>query len=136
MKIRMTRAQVRTFVAVCALACAAAPVAARAALPEHPATPAGLVEPQVRADSANTWTVAAAALSGVVNVNAASLDQLQMLPGVGESRAKAIVAARKQRGGFKSVDELVEVKGIGEALLARLRPYVRTSGNTTVTIAQ
>ena len=73
----------------------------------------------------------AAPLSGVVNVNTASLEELQLLPGIGESRAAAIVAARTERGGFKSVDELVEVKGIGEAMLARLRPYVSVSGKST-----
>ena len=73
-------------------------------------------------------------LTGVVNVNTASLEELQLLPGVGETRARAIVAARKQRGGFKSVDELVEVKGIGATSLARLKPFVRVDGKTTARI--
>ena len=73
-------------------------------------------------------------LTGVVNVNTASLEELQLLPGVGETRARAIVAARTERGGFKSVDELVEVKGIGETSHARLRPFVRTDGKTTARI--
>jgi len=73
-------------------------------------------------------------LTGVVNVNTASLEELQLLPGVGETRARAIVAARKQRGGFKSLDELVEVKGIGETSLTRLRPFVRLDGKTTARI--
>jgi competence protein ComEA len=71
------------------------------------------------------------ALSGVVNVNTASEQELQLLPGVGEARARAIVEARKQKGGFKSVDELEEVKGIGEAGLAQMRPFVTLSGQTT-----
>jgi DNA uptake protein ComE-like DNA-binding protein len=41
---------------------------------------------------------------------------------------------RKKRGGFKSVDELTEVKGIGEAALERLRPFVRTEGKTTAQV--
>jgi competence protein ComEA len=73
-------------------------------------------------------------LTGVVNVNTASLEELQLLPGVGETRARAILAAREERGGFKSVDELVEVKGIGQASLARLRPFVRVEGKTTAKI--
>ena len=73
-------------------------------------------------------------LQGVVNVNTATLEQLQLLPGIGESRARAILATREARGGFKSVDELVEVKGIGEASLARLRPFVRVEGKTTARI--
>ncbi len=73
-------------------------------------------------------------LVGVVNVNTATLEELQLLPGIGETRARAIVAAREQRGAFKSVDDLAEVKGIGQASLARLRPFVRVDGKTTARI--
>lgn len=77
---------------------------------------------------------AAGTLSGVVNVNTASAQELQLLPGVGESRAAAIVATRKARGGFRRVEELVEVKGIGDAMLERLRPFLSVSGKTTATV--
>ncbi len=70
-------------------------------------------------------------LVGAVNINTATPEQLELLPGIGEARAKAVVAMRKKRGGFKSVDELTEVKGIGEAALERLRPFVRIEGKTT-----
>ncbi len=70
-------------------------------------------------------------LSGKVNVNTATAEQLELLPGVGDVRARAIVAARKQRGGFQSLEQLVEVKGIGNALLERLRPHLSLSGKTT-----
>jgi comEA protein len=70
-------------------------------------------------------------LVGVVNVNTASTDELQLLPGIGAARADAVITLRKQRGGFKSVDELKDVKGIGDVGLDRLRPYVRLEGKTT-----
>jgi competence protein ComEA len=70
-------------------------------------------------------------LSGVVNINTATAEELQLLPGIGEARAKAVIELRKRNGGFKSVDELTQVKGIGETALKRLRPYVRTEGKTT-----
>lgn len=70
-------------------------------------------------------------LSGVVNLNTADADQLQLLPGVGEKRAAAIIDIRTSKGGFKTVDELVEVKGVGDALLERLRPHLTVSGKTT-----
>ena len=70
-------------------------------------------------------------LSGVVNINTATSEELQLLPGVGEARAKAVIELRKRNGGFKSVNELTQVKGIGETALERLRPYVRTEGKTT-----
>ncbi len=71
------------------------------------------------------------ALSGVVNVNTATVEELQLLPGIGEARAQAVVAMRKKRGGFKSVDDLLEVKGIGETGLDRLRPHLTLTGRTT-----
>ena len=54
----------------------------------------------------------ASALSGVVNLNTASAEQLELLPGVGASRARAIVELRQQRGGFKRIEDLLDVKGI------------------------
>jgi len=70
-------------------------------------------------------------LEGVVNVNTASVEELQLLPGVGAARARAIVELRKQRGGFKSLEELREVKGLGDASLERLRPFVAFEGKST-----
>jgi competence protein ComEA len=72
-----------------------------------------------------------ARLTGTVNVNTATADELQLLPGIGESRARAVIAMRKQRGGFKSVTELTDVKGIGDVALAKLRPFARVEGKTT-----
>ncbi len=68
---------------------------------------------------------------GVVNVNTANLDELQLLPGVGPTRAKAILAQRKSQGGFRRIEDLQDVKGIGEAMLKKLRPHVILSGRTT-----
>ena len=75
---------------------------------------------------------AAAKLSGVVNVNTASAEQLTLLPGIGEARAREIVAVRQQRGGFKRVEDLLAIKGIGEASLAKLRPFVSLQGESTL----
>ena len=58
-------------------------------------------------------------------------EQLQLLPGVGEKRAAAIVEIRKNKGGFKAVEELTDVKGVGDALIERLRPHLTVSGKTT-----
>jgi competence protein ComEA len=67
---------------------------------------------------------------GVVNINAASEEELTRLPGVGVARAGAIVALREDRGGFVAIEELTDVDGIGPALLARIRPFVRLEGET------
>ena len=58
-----------------------------------------------------------------VNVNTASADQLEALPGVGPVIAEAIVAHRDRQGPFGSVDELIGVRGIGDAKLEGLREY-------------
>lgn len=60
-----------------------------------------------------------------ININTATEQQLMELPGIGKSKAKAILAYRMQKGTFRSIHELLEVKGIGEKMLAKLIPYVR-----------
>ncbi len=56
-----------------------------------------------------------------LNINTASVEELQEMKGVGETRAKAIVSYRDQHGPFAQVEDLLEVEGIGEATLARNR---------------
>jgi len=60
-----------------------------------------------------------------VDINTATATELDTLPGVGPVLAQRIVDWRAQNGRFTSVDELSEVSGIGDAVLARLRPLVR-----------
>jgi competence protein ComEA len=62
--------------------------------------------------------------SGPVNLNTATLEQLDALPGVGPATAKAILDERERRGRFRSVEELLEVRGIGPAKLDALRDLV------------
>lgn len=62
--------------------------------------------------------------SGKLNINTASAEQLESLPGVGPVTARAIIEYRQQNGGFRSVDELIEVRGIGPKRLEQIRPYV------------
>jgi comEA protein len=59
---------------------------------------------------------------GPIDVNAATAVELEALPGIGPVRAAAIVRLREERGAFGSVDELLDVKGIGPVTLERLRP--------------
>jgi competence protein ComEA len=63
---------------------------------------------------------------GVVNLNTATTEQLDALPGVGPVTAAAIVAWRQANGKFTSVDQLADVDGIGPARLDKLRALVRT----------
>jgi competence protein ComEA len=63
------------------------------------------------------------ALAGV-NINTADVETLKELPGIGDTKAADIVAWRTANGGFTSVEQLGEVKGIGPATLDKLRPLV------------
>jgi len=67
-----------------------------------------------------------------VNINTATAEQLQLLPGVGPALAGRIIAFREANGPFEKVDELAAVQGIGDKSLAKLRPYVATSGATSL----
>lgn len=59
-----------------------------------------------------------------VNLNTASAEQLTALPGVGEKLAVRIVEYRQKAGGFKSIQELMNVKGVGEKNLAKIQAYL------------
>lgn len=59
-----------------------------------------------------------------ININTADRATLQLLPGIGETYAKRIIEYREQNGGFDTVEELLNIKGIGERRLERLRPVV------------
>jgi competence protein ComEA len=61
----------------------------------------------------------------VLDLNSATVEQLDALPGVGPVTAAAIVAWRQANGKFTSVDQLADVDGIGPARLDKLRPLVR-----------
>lgn len=62
---------------------------------------------------------------GKVNINTATAKQLQLLPGIGEVIAQRIVDYRTESGPFKSVDDLLNVSGIGDAKLEQLKPYAK-----------
>ena len=62
--------------------------------------------------------------AGPVNLNTATLEQLDALPGVGPATAKAILAERDKRGRFRSVNDLLDIRGIGPAKLDAIRDLV------------
>ena len=63
--------------------------------------------------------------AAVLNLNTATAAELETLPGIGPKLASAIIEYRNLAGSFKTVDDLTNVPGIGDAKLADLRPLVR-----------
>ncbi len=62
---------------------------------------------------------------GQVNINTASAEQLQRLPGIGPAMAARIIAYRQQSGGFKQLEDLQEVGGIGPKKYAKMAPLIK-----------
>jgi competence protein ComEA len=69
-------------------------------------------------------TKATAAPVGPVNVNTATQTQLESLPGIGAASAKRIIEYRDKNGKFKKIEELMNVKGIGEKSFLKLKPMI------------
>ena len=77
-----------------------------------------------------TARAAGKAVEGAVNLNTATPELLALLPGVGPAKAQSILAYRK-RHPFRTVDELVRIKGIGRKMVRRLRAHLAVGGPTT-----
>lgn len=73
--------------------------------------------------------------TGVININTATAEEFQRLPGIGPSKAEAILATRQRMGRFARVEDILRVRGIGRATLRRLQPMLRTDGTTTLAAA-
>ena len=67
---------------------------------------------------------AAAAAKSAINLNTATIDQLETLPGVGRKTAERIIEYRTKSGGFKRIEDLMNVKGIGEKSFLKLKPLI------------
>lgn len=59
-----------------------------------------------------------------ININTADIDILTQIPGIGKSKAKAIIEYRKDMGDYQSIEELIQVKGIGEKAMTKIRQFV------------
>ena len=63
-------------------------------------------------------------LQGKLNINTATAEELVALPGIGDVLAQRIIIYRQTHGSFEEIDELIHVKGIGEACLRTIRDYI------------
>lgn len=92
--------------AICGALLIATPSTARAQEPTAPTPPV------------------ATAAKAAINLNAATIEQLETLPGIGRKVAERILEYRTKSGGFKKIEELMNVKGIGEKSFLKLKPLV------------
>lgn len=76
---------------------------------------------------------ALAAEGRTVNVNTATVAEFQLLPRIGPAVAARIVEQREKNGPFKTLDDLMLVRGIGESTYEQLKPYLALAGPTTLT---
>ena len=104
----------RTLLSVVTLACFVAAV-----------TPAAAQTP---AKAAKPAAAKPAKSSAVVNINTASAAELDALPGIGAKTAALIVEYRQKNGPFKKVEELMNVRGIGEKNFLKLKPQLTVAG--------
>jgi competence protein ComEA len=82
------------------------------------AAPAGQEAPRRNAPATK------ASASAPVNLNTATSAQLETLPGIGKSTAARILEYREKSGGFKKIEDLMNVRGIGEKSFLKLKPLV------------
>lgn len=67
-----------------------------------------------------------------VNINTANSEELQQVPGIGPATAEKILQMRKSYGAFKSVDDLLSIRGIGKKRLEKMRKYLTVSKSTSL----
>lgn len=77
------------------------------------------------------WAKKEVRLEGMLNINTATVEELKLLPGIGDVKASAIIGARTAMP-FGSHEDLIAVKGIGEKLVALWTPYVAFEGKSTL----
>lgn len=61
---------------------------------------------------------------GKINLNTASIDQLMQIPGIGEAKAKAILSYREEHGGFSSIEDVMNIEGIKEGVFSKMKEYI------------
>jgi competence protein ComEA len=84
----------------------------------------GVVTSAAQEASRRTGTSSSASAAAPINLNTASVAQLETLPGIGKSTAERILEYRQKNGSFKKVEDLMNVRGVGEKSFLKLKPLI------------
>ena len=82
------------------------------------------VVPRPAVAQASTRAAKTTTTAGIVNINTASATDLEALPGIGAKTAARIVEYRQKNGPFKKIEELMNVRGVGEKNFVKLKPQI------------
>ena len=88
------------------------------------AAPPATTAPQAAHAKTSSRSAKAPAPSSPINLNTATESQLASLPGIGAKAAQRILEFRQKNGAFKKIEDLMNVKGIGEKNFLKLKPYI------------
>jgi competence protein ComEA len=113
---------------VCAIAHAGAAGAAQA--------PSGNRAPVNSVNSVNSVKSVKGDVPASVNINTASVKELDALPGIGTKTAALIVEYRQKNGPFKKIEELMNVRGVGEKSFLKLKPQLTVAAVATTSKAE
>lgn len=83
--------------------------------------------PMLVSDPANSVATAGNSSSGLVNINTASVSELDSLPGIGPSTAQNIISHREANGPFASIEAIMDVTGIGPAKFETIKEAITVS---------
>ena len=101
---------------------------------EQPVQPVQPVQPAKPAKPAKAAKAKSekSAVTGKININTATVDQLDMLPGMGPAKSKALIDYRTKNGNFKNIEDLQKVPGIKQKKIDKLKEYIIFEGETTL----
>lgn len=97
---------------------------ARIIVPERAAGALAGAQPVTATLTPGAQSLSGAATNGKINLNTATLEDLDSLPGIGPVLAQRILDYRNQQGGFKTIEQIKEVKGIGETLFGEIKERI------------
>ncbi len=73
------------------------------------------------ADDSPSSNAASSDITDIININSATIEQLQNLSGIGEKKAQAIIDYRNEHGSFQTIEEIMNVKGIGQGIFDKIK---------------